>query len=71
MMPGPQHCQNYTEAIKKMVTNIEIRELLTAEDVYKTYEEAMNSDKSYIIVEYSDLYNADFAMTDIKKSKEI
>lgn len=71
LMPGPQHCQNYTEAIKKMVTNIEVRELLNVEDVYKTYEEAVNSDKSFIIVEYSDKYNQDFAMTDIKQSKDI
>lgn len=70
MMPGPQHCQNYTEAIKKMVTNIEVRELLNTDDVYKTYEEAMNSDKSYVIIEHSDLYNADFAFKDIKESKE-
>ena len=71
LMPGPQHCQNYTEAIKRMVTNIEVRELLNADDVYKTYEEAVNSDNSFIIVEHSDLYNADFAMTDIKLSKDI
>ena len=70
MMPGPQHCQNYTEALRKMVTNIEVRELLKAEDVYKAYEEAVNSDKSYIIVEHSDLYNKDFAFSDIKRSKE-
>ena len=70
MMPGLQHCQNYTEAIKKMVTNIEVRELLNADEVYSTYEEAMNSDKSYIIVEHSDLYNKDFAFKDIKESKE-
>lgn len=70
MMPGPQHCQNYTEAIKKMVTNIEVRELLNSEDIYKTYEEALNSDKTFIIVEHSDLYNKDFAFKDIKESKE-
>lgn len=71
MMPGPQHCQNYTEAIKKMVTNIEVRELKNAEDVVPIYTEAINSDKSYIIVEYSDFYNKDFAFKDIKDSKEL
>jgi len=71
LMPGPQHCNNYTEALKKMVTNIEVRELLNVDDVYKTYEEAVNSDKSFVIIEHSDLYNADFAMTDIKESKNV
>lgn len=70
MMPGPQHCQNYTEAIKKMVTNIEVRELLKTEEVYSAYKDAVNSDKSYIIIEHSDLYNKDFAFKDIKESKE-
>ncbi|MCH7534186.1 MAG: hypothetical protein IH948_00270 [Bacteroidetes bacterium] len=71
MMPGPQHCQDHTEAIKRMVTNIEVRTLLKAEDVYKAYKEAVNSDKSFIIVEYSDFYNKDFAFTEIKDSKEV
>ncbi len=69
MMPGPQHCANYTEAIKKMVTNIEVRELLKSEDVYKAYEDAVNSDKSWILIEHSDLYNS--SLKDIiQKSKE-
>lgn len=71
LMPGSQHSNNYTEAIKKMVTNIEVRELLKSEDVYPTYKEAVNSDKSFIIIEHSDLYNSDFAMTEIKKSKDL
>ena len=70
-MPGPQHSNNYTEAIKRMVTNIEVRELTKTEDVYPTYLEAINSNKSYIIVEHSDLYNKDFAFSDIKQSKDI
>lgn len=69
MMPGPQHCQNYTEAIKKMVTNIEVRELLKSENVYSAYEEAVNSDKSFIIIEHSDFYNLDL-VEDIHEYKE-
>jgi len=69
LMPGPQHMQNYTEALRKMVTNIEVRELLNADDIYTTYLEAINSDKSYIIIERSDLYNSDIKQ-DIKKYKE-
>ena len=70
MMPGPQHCQNYTEALKKMVTNIEIRELLKTEDVFNAYKEAVNSDKSFIIIEHSDLYNSDVKER-IKESKDV
>lgn len=71
LMPGPQHIQNYTEAIKRMVTNIEVKELLKADDVYPAYEEAIyDNGKSYILIEHSDLYNSDFAMTDIKESKD-
>ena len=69
MMPGPQHMQNYTEALKKMVTNIEVVELLKEEDVYPAYERAVNSDKSFIIIEHSDLYNADLKL-DIRDGKE-
>lgn len=69
MMPGPQHCKNYTEAIKKMVTNIEVRELKKPEDVLFAYKEAVISDKSFIIIEYSDLYNSDIK-EDIRRSKE-
>ena len=71
MMPGPQHMQNYTKALKSMTTNIEVRELLKTEDVYEAYKEAVESDKSFIIIEHSDIYNRDLAFTDIKKSKEV
>ncbi len=70
MMPGKQHCQNHTEALKSMCTNIDVIELLKAEDIYPAYEKAMNSDRSTILIEHSDFYNADFAHTEIKESKE-
>lgn len=71
MMPGPQHCQNYTEALRHMVTNIDVVELLNSEDIYPAYEKAINSNRSTILIEYSDLYNKDFAFKDIKQSKDI
>lgn len=70
MMPGPQHCQNYTEALKHMCTNIDVVELLKSEDIYPAYEKAMKSDRSTILIEHSDLYNKDFAFKDIKESKD-
>lgn len=59
LMPGPQHSKNYTEAFKSMVTNIDVVELLNAEDIYPAYTKALNSDKSTILIEHSDLYNSD------------
>lgn len=69
MMPGPQHSNNYTEAIKSMVTNIDVVELLKAEDVYPAYEKAVTSNRATILIEHSDLYNAE-VKEDIRKSKE-
>ncbi|MEK6878385.1 MAG: hypothetical protein AABY22_02190, partial [Nanoarchaeota archaeon] len=71
LMPGPQHCQDYYNEIKSMCKNINVVKLDKAEMVYEEYKKAVESDKSTILVEYSDLYNADFAMTDIKQSKDI
>jgi len=70
LMPGPQHCKNYTEALRKMVTNIDVVELLTPEDVYKEYEKAINSDRSTILVEHSDLYNSDLTEELIKSRQQ-
>jgi len=69
MLPGPQHMQNYTKALKHMCTNIDVVELLSSEDIYPAYLRAMESDRSSIIIEHSDLYNADIK-DEIKKSKE-
>ena len=70
LMPGPQHMQNYTEALKSMVTNIDVVELLKSENVFPAYEKAMKSDRSTILIEHSDLYNKDLAFSEIKGSKE-
>jgi len=70
LMPGPQHSKNYTEALKKMVTNIDVRELLQPEDVLRAYEDAVKSDKSFIIVEHSDLYNMDLTEELIKSRQK-
>jgi len=69
LMPGPQHSKNYTKALKEMVTNIDVVELLKAEDVYPAYEKAVNSNRSTIIIEHSDLYNADL-VEELKSSRK-
>ena len=70
MMPGPQHSQNYYEALKSMCTDVNVVLLDNAETLYEEYEKAMNSDKSTILIEMSDLYNID-VVDDIKESKEV
>lgn len=69
MMPGPQHMQNYTQALKLMCTNIDVIELNKTEDVYPAYLKAVNSDRSTILIEKSDLYNSDM-VDEIHRSKE-
>jgi len=70
MMPGEQHCQNYTQALKNMVKYMNIVELTKTEQVYTEYEKALVSDQSTILIEHSDLYNEDLAFKEIRESKE-
>ena len=55
LYPGPQHCQDHTEAYRKMLTNVDIYKLERAEDVIPAYESALRSDRSSLIVELGDL----------------
>ena len=70
LMPGPQHSNDYTEALKLMVKNIDIIELKNAEDIYPAYERAMKSDKSTVLVEYPDIYNQEMTDLFIKSRSE-
>jgi len=54
--PGPQHRQDYTEAYKKMLTNVDVIKLTNANMIESSYLNALHSDKSTIIVEVGDLY---------------
>lgn len=69
MFPGEQHCGNYTEALRLMCKDIKVVLLENAEDIVKTYKEAMENDVPYLIVELPDKYNID-VKEDIKESKE-
>ena len=70
MMPGPQHCQDYSKELKTMCKNINVVDLDSPDKVYSEYEKAMNSDKPTILIERSDLYNVNL-IYDIEKSKDI
>jgi pyruvate/2-oxoglutarate/acetoin dehydrogenase E1 component len=54
--PGPQHKANYAQALRDMVTTINISELLYPEEVVPAYRQALIATKSTIIIEHGDLY---------------
>jgi pyruvate/2-oxoglutarate/acetoin dehydrogenase E1 component len=59
LFPGPQHCQDHTEAIKMMLKNIDVVKLNSAKDVFPAYKKALESDKSTLLVEIPDLYESE------------
>ena len=56
---GPQHTSDYTEAFKKMLTNVKVVSLEEPEDIFPAYEKSLLRDdkKNTILVEYGDYYN--------------
>ncbi len=57
--PQHQHVGDFSDAVQKMCTNIEIIKLEEAKDIFPAYEKALNrkDGKSSIVVEYGDYYN--------------
>jgi len=57
--PQHQHIGDFTEAVGKMCSNIELIRLDESKDIFNAYEKALNREdgKSTIIVEYGDFYN--------------
>jgi pyruvate/2-oxoglutarate/acetoin dehydrogenase E1 component len=55
---GPQHTQNYSKFLKKILNEIELIELKRAKEIFPIYKKICKEkiNKSYILVEYSDLY---------------
>jgi len=56
LFPGLQHMQDHTEGIKSMLTNVDVVKLLKAEDIVSSYQKALESDKSTMLVELCNLY---------------
>ncbi len=69
LFPGPQHCQDHTEALKLMLTNIDVIKLEKKEDIIPAYKKALESDRSTILVEIPDLYHADTSFSGVPGSK--
>ncbi len=53
---GPQHTGNYTSAMKKMVKFLNVVELKSSAQIYKSYKNCISKRKSTLFVEYSDLF---------------
>ena len=55
---GPQHTQNHTEAIRKMLTDVNVVELFEPEDVFPAFKEAYEREdcRSSLIVEHGEYY---------------
>jgi pyruvate/2-oxoglutarate/acetoin dehydrogenase E1 component len=57
--PQYQHIGDFTEAIKKMCTTIDVIKLNEPEDIFSSYKKALirEDGKSTLLVEYGDYYN--------------
>ena len=57
--PQHQHIGDFTEAVRKMCSTIDIIKLNEAEDIFPSYEKALNrkDGKSTLLVEFGDYYN--------------
>ena len=57
LYPGCQHCADYTEVLKILLKEVEVVKLKRADEIIPAYKKALESDKSTLIIEISDLYN--------------
>ena len=55
---GPQHTQNHTEAIRKMLTEVEVVELIEPEQIFEAFQTAYEREdgKSTLIIEHAEYY---------------
>ena len=57
--PQHQHIGDFTESVKKMCSTIDVIKLSEPEDIFPSYEKALNREdgRSTLLVEYGDYYN--------------
>jgi pyruvate/2-oxoglutarate/acetoin dehydrogenase E1 component len=53
---GSQHTQDFTEAIKHMVTDTKVVELIEPEQIFTSFKDAYNRNGSTIMIEWGDFY---------------
>jgi len=56
MDAGPQHTQDHTLGLKKMLKQIKVVQLKNAHNIFKLYKNALHKKESTIFVEYSEKY---------------
>lgn len=59
LYPGIQHCSDYTDALKSILKNINVVKLENSKDILLEYQKALESEKSTILIEVSDLYDTE------------
>jgi len=63
--PGVQHCSDYTDGLKKILKEVDVVKLEKVEDIFPAYQRALESDRSTLLIEVGDLYNADVKKEDL------
>lgn len=53
---GPQHTQDHTEALRHLLTNVDVYKLTESNSVVMAYRKALESVRSTILIEMGDLY---------------
>lgn len=56
MYPGIQHCRDHTEVFRKLLKNVLVVRLDTAEQVTPVYSHALSCNQSILIIERAELY---------------
>lgn len=56
LYPGEQHCQDHTELFKLCLKNVNVIKLEDKNEVMDAYKNALNNDKSTLIIEDRGLY---------------
>ncbi len=59
LYPGPQHCQDHTEAYRLMLKNVDIVKLIRSKDIVPEYKRALERKRSTLLIELSDMYEKD------------
>jgi pyruvate/2-oxoglutarate/acetoin dehydrogenase E1 component len=57
---GPQHTQDHTEALKKLLTTVKVHKLRSSLEVFKTYKKIIskNDRNSHLVIENASYYNS-------------
>jgi hypothetical protein len=56
--PGPQHCQDHTEAYSRLLTHVNVRKIESADQLVPAYQEALDAKTSTLLIESAKLLNA-------------